>query len=351
MNSLISRRKYYGIRLNNSPMKIPISPVTGKPMRVVYKPDTETYRGEKYNFIYVSFFDDADGESYTTTESDGIWLSQVTNQYRAKYGVPYTDEIIALRERYGLSASKMSVILGFGANQYRLYEMGEVPSESNGKMIRGAMNPRVFFDLVNSSCHQLTEKEYNKISARAVEIIAKSDSWQYEQRAVGYLFCTRRGEQNGFAPQSTVRLRNLLLYILEQMGDTFQTKMNKVLFYIDFLSYRERGMAISGLAYNAIDFGPVPQRWDRVYSAFDDIIPEQRLVHDQETIALTAWADPDMSVFTEQERAIIDEVCTKMKPLSARDISDLSHAEPAWQNHLHEAETIPYFEAFSLKAL
>ena len=35
--------------------------------------------------------------------------------------------------------------------------------------------------------------------------------------------------------------------------------LNKVLFYIDFQSYRERGIAISGLAYNAIDFGPVPQ--------------------------------------------------------------------------------------------
>ena len=53
-------------------MKVPISPLTGKPMRVVYEPDTETYRGEKYNYIYVSVRDDAEGESYTTTESDGI---------------------------------------------------------------------------------------------------------------------------------------------------------------------------------------------------------------------------------------------------------------------------------------
>ena len=60
----------------------------------------------------------------------------------------------------------MSVILGFGANQYRLYEEGEVPSESNGKMIRGAMHPRIFLDLVCSSRHQLSEKDYSKIVAR-----------------------------------------------------------------------------------------------------------------------------------------------------------------------------------------
>ena len=317
-------------------------------MRVVYEPDTETYRGEKYDFIYISFRDDAEGETYTTTESDGVWLSQVTNQYRAKHGIPYTDEIIALRERYGLSASKMSVILGFGANQYRLYEMGEVPSESNGKMIRSAMNPKVFLDLVKSSRHQLTEREYDKIVARMEEVIAKSGEWHSEQWVVGRLFRSGRGVANGFAPLSTARLKNLLLYILGKMGDTFQTKMNKVLFYIDFLSYRERGMAISGLAYNAIDFGPVPQRWDRVYSAFDEVEQKTQLVHDQECVALTATAAADMGGFTTEEKVIIDEVCERMKGLSAHDISDLSHREPAWKNHLHQPETIPYSEAFSL---
>lgn len=317
-------------------------------MRVVYEPDSETYRGEKYDFIYISFQDDAEGESYTTTESDGIWLNQVTNQYRAKHGIPYTDEIIALRERYGLSASKMSVILGFGANQYRLYEMGEVPSESNGKMIRSAMNPKVFLDLVKSSRHQLADKDYDKIVAQTEEVIAKSVEWHSEQWVLDRLFCCGRGVSNGFAPLSTARLKNLLLYILGKMGDTFQTKMNKVLFYIDFLSYRERGMAISGLAYNAIDFGPVPQRWDRVYSAFDEVEQQIKLVHDQECVALTTTVAADMGGFTTEEKAIIDEVCEKMKGLSAHDISDLSHREPAWKNHLHQPETIPYSEAFSL---
>ena len=332
-------------------MKVPNSPITGKPMRVVYEPDSETYRGEKYDFIYISFRDDAKGESYTTTESDGIWLNQVTNQYRAKHGIPYTDEIVALRERYSLSASKMSVVLGFGANQYRLYEMGEVPSESNGKMIRSAMNPKVFLDLVKSSRHQLADREYDKIVARMDEVIAQSDEWHSERWTVDRLFRSGRGVANGFAPLSTARLKNLLLYILGKMGDTFQTKMNKVLFYIDFLSYRERGMAISGLAYNAIDFGPVPQRWDRVYSAFDEVVQQTQLVHDQECVALTAIAAADMGGFTIEEKVIIDVVCEKMKGLSAHDISDLSHREPAWKNHLHQPETIPYSEAFNLVAV
>ena len=300
-------------------MNVLNSPATGKPIKVIYRPDTVSYRGEEYPCVVTLFQDEDGGEPFTTTESDTAWFNQVTNQYRAKYGIPYTDEIIALREKYGLSATKMSAILGFGVNQYRLYEMGEVPSESNGKLIRSAMNPRTFLDLVNNSRHQLTDREYTKITARVQEVINQIPDWYEERRAVDRIFRTHRGVENGFAPQSTARLKNLLLYIIEQMGEVFQTKMNKVLFYIDFLSYRESGMAISGLAYNAIDFGPVPQRWDRVYSAFDEIVPESRLVHEQESTALTASTEADMTSFTDQERAIIDTVCAKMKDLSAQD--------------------------------
>lgn len=329
-------------------MIVPNSSLTGKPMRVVYEPEIMKFRGEEYDCVYISFYDDAEGESYTTTESDSVWYNQVTNQYRAKYGIPYADEIIALRERYGLSAAKMSAILGFGTNQYRLYEMGEVPSESNGKMMRGAMNPRVFLDLVRSSRSHLTYREYLKISARVEEVIAQTPAWRNEQWETARIFCSSRGLENGFAPQSILRLKNLLLYILEKMGDTFQTKMNKVLFYIDFLSYRERGIAISGLAYNAIDFGPVPQRWDRVYSAFDEITPKPKIVREQECLALSATVEADMSCFCKEEQAIIDTVCAKLKPLKAHDISEMSHNEPAWQRYLHQMETIPFVEAFSL---
>lgn len=332
-------------------MKVPNSPLTGKPMRLIYEPETLKFRGESFDCVYLSFRDDAEGESYTTTESDGVWFSQVTNQYRAKHGIPYTDEIIALRERYGLSAAKMSAILGFGVNQYRLYEMGEVPSESNGKMIRSAMNPFAFLDLVRSSRHQLTDREFEKITARVEDIIAKASASRDDEWVRQRIFRTGRGLENGFAPQSPQRLKNLLLYILGQMGDTFQTKMNKVLFYIDFLSYRERGMAISGLAYNAIDFGPVPQRWDRVYSAFDEVVPQPRQIRDQECVVLTSTHEADMSCFTDSEQAVIDSVCAKMKRLSAHDISGLSHDEPAWQNHQHNNETIPYYEAFSIVSI
>lgn len=318
-------------------------------MRVEYKPDKMSYRGEEYDCIYISFHDDHQGESYTTTESDSVWFNQVTNQYREKHGIPYRDEIIALREQYGLSATKMALILGFGTNQYRLYEEGEVPSESNGKMIRSAMNPRVFLELVKSSRHQLADKDYEKIVAKVEEVIDLYDNVGEDLWLASWIFRTERGLSNGYAPQSAIRLKNLLLYVLDKLGETFQTKMNKILFYIDFLSYRDRGIAISGLAYDAIEFGPVPQRWDRVYSAFEEVKQLPKMVQNQECLALKAEAKPDPGCFSAEELAIIDEVCLKMNGLSSRAVVSKSHEEPAWQNHHSQSSHIPFEEAFSLQ--
>lgn len=327
------------------------SPLTGKPMRVIYIPETWEMRGEKYSYTYITYSDDEKGERFTTTESDSACYDQVANQYRERHGIPYTDEIISLREQYGLSASKMSAILGFGANQYRLYEMGEVPSESNGKMIRSAMNPQVFLDLVRSSRCQLTDKEYAKIITRVEEVVKASANREDELREAKRLFRTGRGLANGFAPLSIERIKNLLLYVLQQMGETFQTKMNKVLFYIDFLSYRERGMAISGLAYQALEFGPAPLRWDRVYSAFDELEAHFQMVQGQECLSLKADAEADMSGFAQEEIAVIDTVCEKTKKMTPNAVSKMSHEEPAWKNHVGQPETIPFSEAFTLVGL
>ena len=317
-------------------------------MRIVYEPSEWKVRGELFSYIHIAYRDDEKEKQYTTDESDTACYFQATNQYREKHGIPYKDEIVALRERYGLSATKMSAILGFGTNQYRLYEMGEVPSESNGKIIRLAMCPQVFLDLVHGSRCQLTDKEYAKIVSKAEEVIKASAHRQDELREAKRLFPTGRGMANGFAPLSTVRLKNLLLYLLQQMGETFLTKMNKVLFYIDFLSYRERGMALSGLAYQALELGPAPQHWDRVYSAFDEIEVRLRMVQGEECVTMTATAEADTGGFSAEEMAVIDTVCATMKKMPPQAVSKMSREEPAWNNHADKQGTIPFPEAFSL---
>lgn len=320
-------------------------------MERIYEKRIWRFRGEEYEYIHTAWLCRDSGEQFTTDSSDTAGYLQVTNQYREKYGIPYTDEISDIRSKYDISAAKMSLILGIGVNQYRLYEQGEVPSVSNGRMIRSIMNPKVMLEMVESSRNELSESDYSKILAKVADAIVGADDYKMEQYEKNRVFSTGRGAENGYASLSLTRLKNILLFILERCSNVWYTKMNKLLFYSDFVSYRDRGMALTGLSYRAIDFGPVPERWDKVYSEFADISQEFSRIGDYVGTILLSSVKPDLSLFGDDEIGVLERVCERFGADSSSMLSRQSHEETAWLEHNTGNERIPFQEAFKLKAL
>ena len=327
------------------------SPFTGKEMNLVSEKRIWKFRGEEYEYIHTSWLCPDTGERFTTDEMDDVAFVQVTNQYRAKYGIPFTDEIIAVREKYDVSAAKMSLILGMGTNQWRLYETGEVPSVSNGRMIRSIKDPQVFEGYVHSSKNLLEEKEYQVLLSKIAKCSPINEDDYPEQYGLPKVFQCERGAENGYARQSLMHLKNILLYILNQTGEVFCTKMNKLLFYADFLSYRRYGVAMTGLSYRAIDFGPVPERWDRVYSYFEEIIQEPRSFGDKEGNVLMAVGKAEGDWLTSEEKSILDEVCARFISCTSSEMTRLSHEEDAWCENVEGHRRIPFDTAFKIKAI
>lgn len=327
------------------------SPYTGKEMELVYEKSTWKFRGEAYEYMHASWLCADTGEKFTTDETDDAGYCQVTNQYRAKYGIPYTDEIIAVRSRYGLSAARMSLILGFGVNQWRSYEDGEVPSVSNGRMIRSITDPSIFLNVVDSARHVLGDADFKKISSRIQALIEdrrRGIASAYEQEK---LFMCRRGVENGYGVTSVDKLKSVILCILDQCDEVFCTKMNKMLFYIDFLSYRKYGRSVTGLTYKALPYGPVPERWDRIYSCFDEVALEPRVVGEREGLVIIPVGKPKESILGTDELEVIRTVCSRFKDYSSTDLSLISHKEDAWRECQQDRLRIPYEYAFKLKAI
>src|SRR5574344_1267604 len=172
------------------------SPFTGKEMKRIHETRIWKFRGEEYSYIHTAWLCEDSGEQFTDDKSDMAGFVQVTNQYREKYGIPYTDEIVAIRKRYGISAQKMSLILGIGINQYRLYEQGEVPSVSNGRMIRSISNPKVMLDILESSRNELSDNEYRKLSDKIKSEIAEGEHHKIEQYEINRVYRSIRGAIN-----------------------------------------------------------------------------------------------------------------------------------------------------------
>lgn len=139
------------------------SPITGGHATLVEEKATTVYRGEEFDYIRRYYRCDDTGFAFTDDETDAWGLEQVYFQYREKYGIPTPEEVKAIREQYGLSATTMSKILGIGDNQYGLYENGEMPTKNIGRMIATIKKADVFRMYVDMAKNQLTEKEYERI--------------------------------------------------------------------------------------------------------------------------------------------------------------------------------------------
>ncbi len=334
------------------------SPMTGNDMVLCREKRTIPFRKEEFEILY-HFYKDTDGEQYTEEHTDEVNLNQVYNQYRDKYNLPFPDEIKAIRAKYELSATKMSEVLGFGVNVWRNYEAGEVPSESNARLIQVADDPMEFGKMVKLSAH-LDDKAKAKIIGRIDAMLKANDGWQVAYSEEDYVMGTDPGgnlpdNTTGYRKPSLERLTEMIVFFTEAM-QPWKTKMNKLLFYADFRHYQLHGVSISGARYRAVTWGPVPKQFDAL---FDHVARHGKVDFVQKEL-------PDGNLggqflprgprlfrdilFEESELAVLREVAERFAKDDAKRIIETSHAEEAWLKHKPDHSIIEYNLAFGLKA-
>lgn len=139
------------------------SPFANCEARIIQEPRTIKFRGDVYEYTYSCCECELTKERFTTTDMDEENVQQVYRQYRAKYGIPDSEEIALLKEKYGVSSARLSLILGFGENQISNYIEGEVPNKANGKTLSTIKDPRVFRRYVELAKEQLKPSVYEKL--------------------------------------------------------------------------------------------------------------------------------------------------------------------------------------------
>ena len=323
------------------------SPFTGGRVKEVFTTEVQEFRKEDYTVHARYYVCEDTGEKFTTTEQDELLFNELYGQYRVRHGIPFPEEIKATREKYGLSLAAISKILGFGINQYANYENGQVPSESNGKMILAAKNKSFIVSLLDSSREQFTEAEYMKIRNSILSAPEESIS---DKLAALFYSDTQCSVYNGFGSLNTNKVANMVKFFIHKEGSVFPTKLNKEMFYADFAHYRKHGRSISGLRYKAIKYGPVPYHYDTIYDNIDGVEKNIVISHNSESTCL-ACDDYDSKAFTEDELSTLESVFAVTKDISTEQIVIESHKEPAWINYKSQNGFIPYSEAFSLVLL
>ena len=324
------------------------SPITGKPMKLVKDSGVKLqFRKEEFEITYHSYLCKESKEQYTSDELDRINQTQVHNQYRERYGIPFPDEIQSIREKYEISASKMSDILGLGANSYRLYEGGEIPSVANGRLILAIKHPRDFMKQVEASTHLISEKERKQLESQAKGLLEEQKRKVWDILFTKHIFINEMpNEFSGYKKPDFKKIASIIKYFSIKQKELFKTKLNKLLFYSDFGCFKRTGFSMTGITYRAIQMGPVPAQFDKLYSKLND---DNLLRIDQIPFengnygeAIKGLGEFEKDLFSVVEIAVLEDVFTKFKGLRTDNVVKLSHQEKAWIENQKDHELISY---------
>lgn len=131
------------------------------------------------------------------------------------------------------------------------------------------------------------------------------------------------------------KLLNATLYFAKNTKRVNLTKLSKLLYFLDFIHFKQLGYPSIGLEYYAFDKGPVPREfWSEIKDGnvpedFEGklaLIPKADALppYDKE-IEVHAIEKADLSIFTPREIEILEDLTFIYKEANARDISEVTH--------------------------
>ncbi len=131
------------------------------------------------------------------------------------------------------------------------------------------------------------------------------------------------------------KLLNAVLFFAKNTKHVNLTKLSKLLYFLDFMHFKQTGYPSIGLNYYAFPKGPLPK--DFWLEIKDGNVPEDfrgklalipktdDLAPNFKEIEVRAIKGPDLSIFTPRETKILDDLAFIFKEARAWEISEVSH--------------------------
>lgn len=258
------------------------------------------------------------------------------DKYRKAHGLVSVDEIKETREKYNLTQREYSYLLGFGEITISRYERGSLPTKAQSQLIKESKRLERMQRLLEENADKISEHKVNQLRNILGGLSHKDEYEEIIIREIREVFHHARTIFTGQALFSFEKFANMVTFFAEKQ-EPYLTKLNKLLFYADFLHFKVHNVSISGATYKRLPYGPVPERYHTLFES----VPTIEMVENEFGIKAIAIQSTKENAFTETEFSTLQMVSDKFNSMSAKQIADYSHQEKCWIEVEHKAK-IPY---------
>lgn len=308
--------------------------------KTIKRPTTLTIRGESVTVDSQVAVCAACNQEIGLAEFDDDTFRAAYAVYRARHSLLQPDQIKAIRSKYGLGQKAFSRLLGWGKVTLARYESGSLQSDSHDQTLKLAEDPAHVARLLSMNRASLTDKQVRVLEERLTELSPAYENTLAQEESARY----------GVDDSNVRKLREMAVYFAGQRN-TWRTKLNKLLFYADFLHIKRYGVAISGARYIHMQYGPVPADFYSLQAELvDDASLDERIASagDCTGTVFVANRQADTDLFTKDELETMNYVAHFFDDWSAKRIMEYSHQEGGWLQ-TSDRETIGYHFAADLQ--
>ena len=315
---------------------------------ITLKGDTVTYE-ERFYFCANADEDENEFETGSMTNEN---LLHARNAYRVKHKLLTSDEIVAIRENYGLSQVDLARLLGWGEATISRYESKAIQDEAYDTMLRLIKdNPLQALEFLKKNASKFSEAKRQDIRAKIVE---KMDTYGKEyltrQAFEGeYAGFEEPSDSNGFVMLNIDKIEAVISYIAERVSNLFKVKLMKILWYVDALSYKKSGYAMTGMVYRHNDLGALPVGHYSLMNLENLNVHEEESYNYDSMLHIYPSQNMNYSILTSEDKEILDNVINKFKNYKAKEIVDYMHEERAYRE-TRSGDIIPFSIAKDIRS-
>jgi putative zinc finger/helix-turn-helix YgiT family protein len=322
--------------------------------KIITRKATYYIKGEPIEILETVRINLKNNEEIFDEELEDEKLEKIYNQYKEKHSLLMPKKIKEIREKYGVSQRAFSRILGWGEVTIHRYETGALQDRSHNDALVLLENPDNMKILLENNKNKINSKDYIKIKSNLKKIKKDDIDEKLEENITKKYFNEALDEYCGYTQFNYEKLVNMILFFASKINRLFKTKLMKLLFYSDFVNFRNNTLSITGLKYIKNYYGPTPIKHELLLGElFEKYITYQieyvKTSKDNvgEYEFIKSLEKPTMDIFSQEEINSMNEVLNAFRHLTSEEITQYSHKEEAWTKSKNK-EIISYEYAKNL---
>ncbi len=312
-------------------------------------------RGETVTLKVPSWICTKCGESVVDPDF-GDPAERAMDAYRERRGLLSSAEIRRIREQWSLSQVAFATLLGMSPATINRYEKGALQQEKEDELLRACDSADLMRDLLRRRGHLLSERQRVAADAKLGPVArgpAQRHSVAHWETGLSESMPVEVSKRSGFRPFEFERYAAVVAWLCKNIELVTQTKLYKLLFYVDFICFRASSRSLTGAVYRRMPYGPVPVGFSglRAQLEADDLVVVSEIAYQNgntgEVFRPGARAEHSLRVLTNDDIRMLKFVRDALGALTPSEISDKSHEESAWKNTLPK-DVISYERAAEL---